>query len=69
MKYRIMVDSRMPAKTSPFLRFILASVNQRITPTRTKMTPRDPPINMRKPQISAKYIEINVTKYVNTLSR
>ncbi len=67
MKYRIMVDSRMPTKTSPFPRFIMVSVNQRITPPRTMMTPKDPPMNMRKSQISAKYIEINVMKSVSGL--
>lgn len=55
MKYSTTIERRMPLKTSPFPLLWLVSVNQRIAPARTIMTPETCPMKMRKSQISARY--------------
>jgi len=66
-KYSTTIERRMPLKTSPFPLLWLASVNQRMAPTRTMMTPETCPIKMRKSQISAKYAAMRFTKFTRGL--
>lgn len=63
------MDRSIPLATNPFPRLGLASVNQRIAPIRTTITPETLPIKIKKSQISAKYVAIMLTKSDSGLRR